>query len=222
MSLMMLMLLLMMLLKLMLMRRRMCWCLLIVNPPPINSKFPRQKYFFFCCFMTKFNWKLATQLSVLVTKKPCCRAKLMRQNSIDQGTASDSLESNTTEKNDLASSSSSSVTSSCSSSSSLLPSYRLLPPPSFPSSSPSQRRRKCIVTTVWSCLKIYIFTFLSFGFTLILRVGFIHKSSLNDEVFLQLGYFVRAADLSDVRSWFTPSKESWFGQIIVLPSTPPP
>ena len=84
----------------------------------------------------------------------------MRQNSIDQGTTSDSVESNTTEKNDSASSSSSSVTSSCSSSSSLLPSYRLLPPPSFPSSSsPSQRRRKCIVTTVWSCSKIYIFTF---------------------------------------------------------------
>ena len=90
----------------------------------------------------------------------------MRQNSIDQGTTSDSLESNTTEKNsELASSSTSSVTSSCSSSS-LLPSYRLLPPPSFPTSSSSssissQRRRKCIVTTVWYPLypRIYIFTF---------------------------------------------------------------
>ena len=141
----------------------------------------------------------------------------MRQNSIDQGTTSDSVESNTTEKNDSASSSSSSVTSSCSSSSSLLPSYRLLPPPSFPSSSsPSQRRRKCIVTTVWSCSKIYIFTFHdssgnSVGFH---TQGIYVPITIRWVIFLRLCSFVRKGDLSDVRSLFTPRKESFYDQIL--------
>ena len=140
----------------------------------------------------------------------------MRQNSIDQGTTSDSVESNTTEKNDSASSSSSSVTSSCSSSS-LLPSYRLLPPPSFPSSSsPSQRRRKCIVTTVWSCSKIYIFTFHDSSGN---SVGFHTQDiyvpiTIRWVIFLRLCSFVRKGDLSDVRSLFTPRKESFYDQIL--------
>ena len=146
----------------------------------------------------------------------------MRQNSIDQGTTSDSVESNTTEKNDSGSSSSSSVTSSCSSSSSLLPSYRLLPPPSFPSpsfpssSSPSQRRRKCIVTTVWSCSKIYIFTFHDSSGN---SVGFHTQDiyvpiTVRWVIFLRLCSFVRKGDLSDVRSLFTPREESFYDQIL--------
>ena len=151
----------------------------------------------------------------------------MRQNSIDQGTTSDSVESNTTEKNDSASSSSSSVTSSCSSSSSLLPSYRLLPPPSFPSSSfpspsfpssssPSQRRRKCIVTTVWSCSKIYIFTFHdSSGNSVRFHTQDIYVPiTVRWVIFLRLCSFVRKGDLSDVRSLFTPRKESFYDQIL--------
>ena len=91
------------------------------------------------------------------------------------------------------------------------------PSPSFPSSSsPSQRRRKCIVTTVWSCSKIYIFTFHdSSGNSVRFHTQDIYVPiTVRWVIFLRLCSFVRKGDLSDVRSLFTPRKESFYDQIL--------